>query len=94
MSEHPALGPDNLAHLDFEPACELTDRGVPCDRPARWIANIHMHLADMPRVALCNQHHAAHLALETQIHPGCVNRCGICRQSINPGDFIRNQVVL
>jgi hypothetical protein len=87
-------GPGDLAHLDFGPACELTDRGVPCERPARWIANIHMHLADMPRVVLCDQHRAAHLALEAEIRPGWTNRCAVCRQSVNPGDFIGNEAAL
>lgn len=91
MTEHPALGPDNLAHLDFTPTCAITTNGTPCERPARWIANIHMHAVDMPRVALCDHHRAGFYTLEAQIHPGRVNRCSVCHQSINPGDFIRNQ---
>lgn len=90
MSEHPALGPDNIAHLDFAPTCELTTNGVPCERPARWIANIHMHQVDMPRVVLCTKHRAAFYAMEADIRPGWTNRCNVCHQSINAGDFISN----
>lgn len=44
----------------------------------------------MPRVVMCTKHRAAFYAMEADLRPGWTNRCAICHQSINPGDFIRS----
>ncbi|ORL34982.1 hypothetical protein [Prescottella equi] len=81
---------DPLEHLDFAVICDLTDNETgDCQRPATHIADIHMHTIQMPRVALCDQHVALHLALEAQIRPRA--HCAVCKQLMQPDDFIRNR---
>lgn len=81
---------DPLEHLDFAVVCELLDHDTgDCQRPASYIADIHMHTDQMPRVAICDHHVALHLGLEAQIRPGA--HCRVCKQLMQPGDFIRNQ---
>lgn len=84
------MTPDPLEHLDFAVVCELVDNtSGDCQQPATWLANIHMHADEMPRVALCDHHRALHLELEAQIRPGA--HCAVCKRVMQCGDFIRNQ---
>ncbi|RDI32440.1 hypothetical protein DEU38_103173 [Rhodococcus sp. AG1013] len=83
---------DPLEHLDFTLTCDLTEDGVGCERPARWIADIHMHTDLMPRVAICDHHADAHRQMQQRLQPILQeSRCPVCQQVMMPNDYIRNQ---
>jgi len=72
----------NLADIEFEPPCGVTEHRQPCDRPADWWGLFAGHCATEPSDnVLCNEH-------RDHIVNGGPGTCTTCGSAVIIRDYL------